>query len=60
MTQNGIVHLAFHPRSDALIMAAADKSGHVALWSIDNAMQQHRTQVTEDQATQSGPAQQGD
>ena len=35
MTKNGIVHLAFHPCTDALILAAADKSGHIGLWSVD-------------------------
>ena len=35
MTKNGIVHLAFHPCTDTLILAAADKSGHVGLWSVD-------------------------
>ncbi|KAK9823208.1 hypothetical protein WJX72_001110 [[Myrmecia] bisecta] len=32
---NGIVHLAFHPASDALIIASGDKSGHVGLWNVD-------------------------
>ncbi len=35
MTKNGIVHLAFHPCTDTLILAAADKSGHIGLWSVD-------------------------
>ena len=35
VTKNGIVHLAFHPCTDTLILAAADKSGHVGLWSVD-------------------------
>ena len=35
VTKNGIVHLAFHPCTDILILAAADKSGHVGLWSVD-------------------------
>ena len=36
MTKNGIVHLAFHPCTDKLVLAAADKSGHIGLWSVDN------------------------
>ena len=36
MTKNGIVHLAFHPCTDKLILAAADKSGHIGLWSVDH------------------------
>ena len=36
LTKNGIVHLAFHPCTDTLILAAADKSGHIGLWSVDN------------------------
>lgn len=36
MTKNGIVHLAFHPGTDTLILAAADKSGHIGLWSVHN------------------------
>lgn len=36
VTKNGIVHLAFHPCTDKLILAAADKSGHIGLWSVDN------------------------
>ena len=35
MTRDGIVHLAFHPRSDTLVLAAADKGGHVGLWHVD-------------------------
>ncbi|DBB11441.1 hypothetical protein WJX82_009846 [Trebouxia sp. C0006] len=35
VTKNGIVHLAFHPCTDTLILAAADKSGHIGLWSVD-------------------------
>ena len=35
MTKNGIVHLAFHPCTHTLILAAADKSGHIGLWSVD-------------------------
>jgi len=31
VTKNGIVHLAFHPCTDTLILAAADKSGHADL-----------------------------
>ncbi len=27
--------MAFHPRSDTLVLAAADKGGHVGLWHID-------------------------
>ncbi len=38
MTRNGIVHLAFHPSSSALVIAAADKSGHVGLWSVDECL----------------------
>lgn len=34
--KNGIVHLAFHPGSSALIVATADKSGNMGLWSIDH------------------------
>ena len=36
VTKNGIVHLAFHPCTDKLILAAADKSGHIGLWTVDN------------------------
>ncbi|KAL3141680.1 hypothetical protein ABBQ32_004368 [Trebouxia sp. C0010 RCD-2024] len=36
VTKNGIVHLAFHPCTDKLILAAADKSGHIGLWSVDH------------------------
>lgn len=36
MTKNGIVHLAFHPCTDKLVLAAADKSGHIGLWTVDN------------------------
>ncbi|KAK9868093.1 hypothetical protein WJX84_011731 [Apatococcus fuscideae] len=34
--KNGITHLAFHPGSAALIVATADKSGNLGLWSIDH------------------------
>lgn len=39
VTKNGIVHLAFHPCTDSLVLAAADKSGHIGLWSVDNEAQ---------------------
>ena len=35
VTKNGIVHLAFHPCTDTLILAAAYKSGHLGLWCVD-------------------------
>ncbi len=30
----GVVHLQFHPGAAALVLAAADKAGHVALWAV--------------------------
>ena len=27
--------MAFHPRCDTLVLAAADKGGHVGLWHVD-------------------------
>jgi len=35
LTRDGVVHMAFHPRCDTLVLAAADKGGHVGLWHID-------------------------
>ena len=32
------MHLAFHPSSSVLVIAAADKSGHVGLWSVDECL----------------------
>ncbi|KAJ1631056.1 WD40-repeat-containing domain protein [Pavlovales sp. CCMP2436] len=37
LTKRDIVHLAFQPRSDCLLLAAADKAGHVALWDVRRA-----------------------
>lgn len=36
MTRDGVVHMAFHPRSDAIILAAGDKGGRVSLWQLDH------------------------
>ena len=33
--KDGISHLAFVPRSDTLVVAAGDKSGHVGIWHVD-------------------------
>ena len=57
MTKNGIVHLAFHPCTDSLILAAADKSGHVGLWSVDNEAQPASASVSKENQAQD-PAQQ--
>ncbi|KAL1522976.1 hypothetical protein AB1Y20_017939 [Prymnesium parvum] len=34
-TKSATVHLQFQPRADALLLAAADKEGHVSLWHVD-------------------------
>lgn len=34
-TRNATVHLRFQPREDTLLLAAADKDGHVSLWHVD-------------------------
>lgn len=36
VTRDGVVHMAFHPRSDAIILAAGDKGGRVGLWQLDH------------------------
>jgi len=35
-TRDGVVHMAFHPRLDAMILAAGDKGGRVGLWQLDH------------------------
>ena len=35
VTKSATVHLAFQPRIDGLILACADKNGHVSLWQVD-------------------------
>lgn len=35
LTAKGTTHLAFQPRSDALIIAAGDKEGAIGLWQVD-------------------------
>ena len=35
MTRDAVVHMAFHPRSDAIILAAGDKGGRIGLWQLD-------------------------
>lgn len=35
VTPKGVTHLCFQPRSDALLLASADKDGHIALWRAD-------------------------
>lgn len=35
MTGNGVVHLAFHPSPDHILLACGDKDGRVSLWSVD-------------------------
>jgi hypothetical protein len=32
-----IVHVAFQPRADSLVLTAADKGGHVAIWDVRRA-----------------------
>jgi hypothetical protein len=34
-TKSAIVHVQFQPRADVLLLAAADKEGHVSLWHAD-------------------------
>lgn len=34
--RNGIVHIAWHPGSDRLLVACSDKSGHVGLWDVNH------------------------
>lgn len=36
VTANGISHIQWHPSSEALIVAAADKSGNVGMWHVDH------------------------
>ena len=36
-TESAVVHMSFQPRADALLLAAADKGGRVALWRVDSA-----------------------
>lgn len=36
VTRDGMVHLAFHPMTQRLLLAAGDKSGHVGLWKADH------------------------
>ena len=33
---NGISHIQWHPTSERLIVAAADKSGNLGLWDVDH------------------------
>ena len=33
---NGISHIQWHPSSERLIVAAADKSGNLGLWDVDH------------------------
>ena len=35
VTKNATVHMAFQPRADSLVIACADKQGHVSLWRVD-------------------------
>ncbi|KXZ50254.1 hypothetical protein GPECTOR_17g892 [Gonium pectorale] len=35
VTKDGVTHLAWLPGSDRILLAAADKSGKVALWDVD-------------------------
>ncbi|KAK3278453.1 hypothetical protein CYMTET_13611, partial [Cymbomonas tetramitiformis] len=37
VVKNAVTHVQFHPSSDRLLLAAADKSGHVGLWDVNNA-----------------------
>eukprot|EP00798_Chlamydomonas_sp_ICE-L_P023956 gene23956-9528_t len=37
ITKDGITHIAFHPGSDKLILAAGDKQGNVGFWHVDSA-----------------------
>jgi WD repeat-containing protein 76 len=37
IVKNSITHMAFHPSTDALLLAAADKRGSVGLWHVDAA-----------------------
>lgn len=34
--QNGVTHLAWHPRADTAVLAAGDKAGNVSLWQVDH------------------------
>jgi hypothetical protein len=43
VTPRDIVHLGFQPRSDRLLLAAADKGGHVALWDVGRAEESKAT-----------------
>ena len=36
VTRDGVVHMAFHPRSDAIILAAGDKGGRLGIWHLDH------------------------
>ena len=36
VTKNGVVHMAFHPGCDRLLIACGDKSGHVGLWDVNH------------------------
>ena len=36
MTKESIAHLAFHPTSETLLLAAADKQGNVGLWHCED------------------------
>lgn len=60
MTKNGIVHLAFHPCTDRLVLAAADKSGHIGLWSVDNEAQPPSASETKENQAQGETLQNGD
>lgn len=31
-----MTHLSWHPRSDAAVLAAGDKGGHISLWQLDH------------------------
>ena len=41
LTPRDIVHLGFQPRSDCLLLCAADKAGHVALWDVHGTADAH-------------------
>lgn len=36
VSQDGVVHLSFHPGTDRLLLAAGDKGGNVSIWNIDH------------------------
>lgn len=36
VTKGGITHLAFHPTTSTLLLACADKYGHLGLWHVDH------------------------